>query len=126
MTDIKWKAIIIGLGAYISAWIVWNLIGPLLFASFNSKVTASHGFAFQVFNLLVALIPGYVAARIAKVRPIVHGVIAGIVAGAGIIIFWLSFGVLETSSLSVFWFMPVFLIIMSSLGGVVASWQLQR
>jgi len=127
MTDIKWKAIIIGFGAYILAWIVWNLvIGSLLSVIYNSEFTASQIFVFQVFNLLVAVIPGYVAARIAKVRPIAHGVIAGIPGGAGLHIFWTAFGVYEKSSLSAFLFMPVILVIMSYLGGVVANWQLQR
>jgi hypothetical protein len=126
LANIKWKAIIYGVASYIGMWVLWNLAGPFIFSDFNNSVSESENILFQIFNLLAALISGYVAARVARVQLIMHSIVAGIVLWLGIIIFWYSFGALEVSALLSTLFVLVVLVTMSTLGGFVAKWQSLR
>jgi hypothetical protein len=127
MNDVRWKYVFFGVGAYILAWILWNVISIFIFTSASSApINEAYALIFQIFNFAVGLVPGYVAGILAKVRPIFHAFLAGSVISALMILYYYIFGVFQKSTLSSILFIPIFLMILSSLGGVVANWQLNR
>jgi len=124
MKKLKVKAILLGLGAYIVVWVIWNIFLYLLVDE-DDNISETYMFIFQIFNFFTALIPGFVAAMVAKSDPIKHGVITGLVLAILLVLYLASFSVIEKTTLTSVWFLPLFILFMSSLGGVLAGWILR-
>lgn len=119
MLNISLKALFAGFCAYIALWVVYILILSLNSPNYFISVTSVNATVFRIFNLLAAVIPGYIAGFIARRRPILHGVLAGVTVAVAVLLF------LRNSS-SFDWGLPFFLIGMSFVGGATAAWQLKR
>jgi len=124
MKKLNVKAILLGLGAYILVWVIWNIFLHLLVDE-DENISGTYMFIFQIFNFLSALIPGLVAAMVAKTEPIKHGVVTGLVLAIVLVLYLSSFSIVEETTLTRVWFLPLFLLFMSSLGGVLAGWKLR-
>ena len=121
MNILNYKAILYGFASYVFVWVVWALYSIVV--SSSSDV---HLFIMSVITNLAGLVPGYVAARIAKIRQLIHGLTIGAIVGLGIILFWSSIGALENLTWPSYLQLPITTMVMSLLGSIVAKFYYER
>lgn len=126
MNTIKWKYVVVGVIAYVLGWFIWNLIIGFIQAAMSSSKAGAYELVFQIFNFIVALLPGYLAGMLAKERPVMHGIVVGIAISILVLMFYKFVGVFEQSTLSSILFIPIYILFLSTLGGFVANWHLKR
>ena len=102
-------------------WVAWAIYSIIV--SNHSEV---HLFIMSIVTHLAGLVPGYVAASIAKVRQLLHGLTIGIIIGSGIVLFWFSMGALENLTWTSYMQLPISTMIMSLLGSIVAKFYYER
>ena len=119
--SINYKAVLYGFSSYVLIWILWSFLGS--FASNESGITI---YLISVVTNFAGLVPGYIAARIAKVRQLFHGLVSGAAVGISILVFWYAMGALDNSYWYSYMILPTNTVIMSLLGGVVAKFYFER
>ena len=121
MGILNYKAILYGFASYVMVWVAWAIYSIIV--SNHSEV---HLFIMSIVTHLAGLVPGYVAASIAKVRQLLHGLTIGIIIGSGIVLFWFSMGALENLTWTSYMQLPISTMIMSLLGSIVAKFYYER
>jgi putative membrane protein (TIGR04086 family) len=113
----KWKAILAGVGAYVGMWVIWNIAAPSDTSTLHVRETI-----FQVFTLVAAIVPGYVAGRLAKQRQVSHGLAAGGVLAIITLAIWFLFGMASTSNWVGVLYYPAILCAFGTLGGKLSEY----
>ena len=121
MKGINYKAVLYGFAAYVLIWALWSFLSS--FASEESGITI---YLISVVTSFAGLVPGYVSARIARARQLLHGLISGAAVSIGILVFWYAMGALENSYWYSYMILPTNTVIMSLLGGIVAKFYFKR
>lgn len=121
MRKLQWKAVLAGIGVYIGLWISWNMITPTIFDL--STKSAPRGFkaSFEIFSILAAVVPGYVAAQVATHHRVIHGLLTGVALALVMLVFWLLFGAITNSNLLGALFYPVTLCVLGAFGGKLSE-----
>jgi hypothetical protein len=112
----NWKAVIIGIVVYPLLWGLWLLLSP----GYEHQTFHWFSVLMTLFNLLLPLIPGYLAAYLADGRYVQHGLLVGVIIVAMSVALWYQIGILDSDSL-----VPMAgILALSTLGGGLRQGQL--
>jgi putative membrane protein (TIGR04086 family) len=121
MRVLQWKAIIYGVSAFIAAWIlIWVLYSSFIASADGRFKSELH---FQIYGAITFVLSGYISARSVQNNFILHGAATGMVVSLIIIVFWLLVDSFNQNTLYSFIVTPIYIIVMSSLGGIITKWQ---
>jgi putative membrane protein (TIGR04086 family) len=121
MRQLQWKAVLAGIGVYIGLWIAWNMVTPSIFEISTNVAPRGFRVSFEIFSILAAVVPGYVAAQVATERRVIHGLSTGVALALVMLLFWSVFGAISHSNLWGTLFYPVTLCVLGGLGGKLSE-----
>ena len=105
----KWKAILIGLIAYLVLLVCWFFLSP----QYEHRAADNYSIAMSAFYILMPLFSGFITAHFAKVKGLLHGLFLGIILTLFSMIIWYVLGILSINMLSTI----VGIIILATIGG---------
>lgn len=114
---IQWKSIFYGFLSFIMLWVIWSTLVRIASDETNMPNEA----VFYAISVLSGLLPGYIASITSRKHYLLHSAFTGIAISAGILLFWSVIGAIAHASLYSLITTPVYLIILSLLGGLIAK-----
>ena len=118
LNTLQWKAISYGFISFVVVWVVWSVL-----VSIVTEDGISNEAVFYTTSVISGLLPGYIASTISRNNFLIHSTFTGIAIATSLLLFWVLMGALEQGSLYSLTATPVFFIVLSILGGLIAKLQ---
>ena len=109
----NWKAILIGLISYPILWGIWIFLTP----QYEHQSVNTYVVVLSIFNTLMPLISGFIAAQIAKTKALLHGFVVGIILTCLSLIGWYALDILTTNML----LSLAGIVVLATLGGFLSQ-----
>jgi len=111
----NWKAVILGTATYPVLWLVWLLLSPM----YEHTTIHLYALIFNVFYLLMPVVPGFLSAHIAKAKGLMHGVVTGVLIALLSSLFWFQMDILTVEML-----LPLAgMVVIAAVGGYLSQLQ---
>ena len=117
--NLHWKGIKWGLVTFITIWVLWSITSNILVGDDGVPNIA----VFYTVSALSGLLPGYIASIVSGKYFVIHSLVTGIVVSLVLLLFWSFMGALSQETIASFVTTPIFLIVLSLLGGGIAKLQ---
>jgi hypothetical protein len=109
----NWKAILIGLITYPILWTIWIILTP----QYEHQSANTYVVILSIFNTLMPLISGFIAAQISSIKGIQHGFVVGVILTALSLIGWYILDILSVDLL----FNLAAIAILATVGGALSQ-----
>lgn len=108
-----------GIVSFIAVWVLWSISSRLLADGEGSPNIA----IFYTVAILSGLLPGYIASAVSGRDYVSHSLAAGVAASLVLLLFWALIGAISLDTITGTVTTPIFLVILSVIGGVIAKLQ---
>ena len=118
LQSLHWKAISYGFLSFIAVWVIWNITHNI-----HAEGAKSNEAVFYTTSTISGLLPGYIASVVSRKSFVIHSIVTGLVISIALFLFWALLGAFSQVTLYNYVATPIFFIVLSILGGVIAKLQ---